>query len=75
MNELEILKVNLNAQKGICRNTLIARLNSLRSMIECELENLKDENYSPSQNGIIQGEGSVIDTLAVKLAVLNEMSK
>lgn len=75
MNELEMLKMNLNAKKGICKNTLIERLESLKVKLECEIENLKKEDYSPSQNGIIQGEASVIDTLAVKLAVLNETTK
>lgn len=75
MNELEILKINLNAQKGICKNTLIDRLKSLKIKLECEIENLQKEDYSPSQNGIIQGEASVIDTLAVKLAVFNETIK
>ena len=75
MDELEMLKINFNSQKILCKNTLIDRLESLKTKLECEIENLKNDDYSPSQSGIIQGEASVIDTLACKLSVLNDVAK
>lgn len=74
MNELEIMKISIEAKKKLTKNTLINRLESLRSKLDVEIERLKnEEKYSPSQNGIIQSEASVVDTLASKLATLEEL--
>lgn len=73
MNELEMLQIKLGAQKALCRNTLLERLMALRSTLSIEIEKLQDDNYSPSANGIIQSEASVIDTLAAKLNTLNNI--
>lgn len=76
MNELEIMKINIEAKKKLAKNTLIDRLEALRTKLDVEIERLKNEDdYSPSVNGIIQSESSVIDTLASRLATLEDLSK
>lgn len=74
MNELEIMKISIEAKKKLTKNTLIDRLESLRNTLNIEIERLKnEENYSPSKVGIIQGEAGVIDTLASTLATLEDI--
>ena len=73
MNEIEILKVRVEANKALCRNSLINRLEALKTTIENELRRLEDNSYSPSASGIIQSEAGVIDTLSAKLNTLNEL--
>lgn len=76
MNELEIMRINIEAKKKLAKNTLIDRLEALRTKLDVEIERLKNEDdYSPSLNGIIQSESSVIDTLASRLATLEDLSK
>lgn len=76
MNELDMLKVQINAKESLCKNTLISRLEALKTQLNIAIENLKsDESYMPSKSGIIQSEACVIDTLSAELNTLRDLKK
>ena len=71
IDELQMIKMNMNALRKNYRTNLIRYIKSLISTLQVELEQLEtDVNYTPNGCGIIQGLGKTIDEYCAKLDVL-----
>ena len=70
-DELEMMKINVNALRKNYRTNLIRFTKSLIITLQTELEQLEnDPDYVPNGCGIIQGSGKTIDEYCAKLDVL-----
>ena len=71
IDELQMIKINVNALKKNYRTNLIRFTKSLITTLQVELEQLEtNPNYTPNGCGIIQGSAKVIDDYCAKLDVL-----
>ena len=71
MDELQMIKINVNALKKNYRTNLIKYIKSLITTLQVELEQLEtNPDYTPNGCGIIQGSGKTIDEYCAKLDVL-----
>lgn len=72
MNDLEMMKMQIETLEVVFKKNLERKLESLIKNLERELKELKEKpNYRPNSCGIIQGEASNIDELCIKLGTLN----
>lgn len=71
IDELQMMKMNINALRKNYRTNLIRYTKSLITTLQYELEQLEtNPNYTPNGCGIIQGSAKVIDDYCAKLDVL-----
>lgn len=76
INELQMMKMNINAVRRNCKANLIRYIKSLISTLQVELEQLEtNPDYTPNGCGIIQGSGKVIDDYCAKLDTIKMISE
>ena len=76
MTELEMMETQIRVLKKIYKSDLERKLDKLIKSLQIELEQLRtNPYYRPNSCGIVQGNASDIDNLAIKLGVLDSVER
>ncbi len=76
MDNLEAMEVQMESLKDIYRADLERKLEILITILQTELNELKNNPYhKPNSCGIVQGSANDIDELCIKLGVIDAIKR